>query len=201
MKDKDKQRLAKQMYDVCNLEGTFRLHSGATSNEYFDKYRFASDPKLFLEIVKGVAELVPAEAEMLAGLEMGGVPLVTMLSQLTGLPALFVRRKAREYGTCKLAEGGDFAGKHVVLVEDVVTFAGQLLLSVKELRSHGANVQYALCVIDRESGGRENLAGTNVSLRSLYTLSELKAGAGRADPSPAEAAKTETPPVKKPEAS
>jgi orotate phosphoribosyltransferase len=189
------------MYDVCNLEGTFRLHSGATSNEYFDKYRFASDPKLFLEVVKGVAELVPTEAEMLAGLEMGGVPLVTMLSQLTGLPALFVRRKAREYGTCKLAEGGYFAGKHVVLVEDVVTFAGQLLLSVKELRGHGANVQYALCVIDRESGGRENLAGTNVSLRSLYTLSELKVGAGRADPPPAEPAKAEVPPEKKPEAS
>ena len=182
MKDKDKQWLAQRMYEACNLQGVFRLHSGGVSDEYFDKYRFACDPKLLHDVVKAVAELVPAEAEMLAGLEMGGVPLVTLLSQFTGLPALFVRKKARDYGTCKMAEGGDFAGKQVVIVEDVVTFGGQILLSVKELRGHGANVQYALCVIDRESGGRENLAGTTVSLRSLYTMTELKAAAGKADP-------------------
>ena len=28
-----------------------------------------------------------------------------MVSARTGLPALFVRKKAKEYGTCKLAEG------------------------------------------------------------------------------------------------
>ena len=29
---------------------------------------------------------------------MGAIPLVTMLSQETGLPALFVRKQAKEYG-------------------------------------------------------------------------------------------------------
>ncbi len=50
--------------------------------------------------------LVPASADMLGGLELGGVPLATMLSQLTGLPALFIRKQAKTYGTLKLAEAG-----------------------------------------------------------------------------------------------
>jgi orotate phosphoribosyltransferase len=51
--------------------------------------------------------LVPEGTTRLGGLELGGVPLATMLSQLTGLPALFIRKQAKDYGTCRLAEGGD----------------------------------------------------------------------------------------------
>ena len=54
--------------------------------------------------------LVPPGIDALAGLEMGGIPIATMLSQLTGLPVLFVRKKAKDYGTCKIAEGGPGAG-------------------------------------------------------------------------------------------
>jgi len=42
---------------------------------------------------------------VLAGLEMGGIPIVTMLSQVTGLPAAFIRKEPKEYGTCRYAEG------------------------------------------------------------------------------------------------
>jgi orotate phosphoribosyltransferase len=44
--------------------------------------------------------------EALAGLQLGGVPLATALSLRTGLPALFVRKRAKSYGTCRLADGG-----------------------------------------------------------------------------------------------
>src|SRR5688572_15563852 len=94
--------LARRIYAASHLTGEFRLRSGATSREYFDKYRFESDPKLLLAIAEAMAELVPPGVELLAGLEMGGIPLATMLSQVTALPALFVRKKAKEYGTSKL---------------------------------------------------------------------------------------------------
>ena len=55
---------------------------------------------------------------------MGGIPIVTALSARTGLPALFVRKQAKEYGTCKLAEGPDVAGRRVTLIEDVITTGG-----------------------------------------------------------------------------
>jgi orotate phosphoribosyltransferase len=31
-----------------------------------------------------------------------------------------------------------------------------------------------LCVIDREAGGRENLAGEGLDLRALFTMSQLR---------------------------
>src|SRR3954468_19491701 len=102
----DRDTLARAVYDVAHITGTFRLRSGVTSNEYFDKYLFEADPGLLRELAAALAPLVPAGAEALAGLEMGGIPVATMLSQVTGLPCRFVRKKAKDYGTEKLAEGG-----------------------------------------------------------------------------------------------
>ena len=170
----NRQNLAARIFTVSNLKGEFRLRSGATSNEYFDKYLFESDPQLLKEIALALQPLISSGIDALAGLELGGVPIATMLSQVTGLPALFVRKQAKEYGTCKLAEGGDLAGKHLLIVEDVVTSGGQVLLSTRELRNLGAQVTHAVCVIDRESGGTEKLAAEGIELRALSRMSELK---------------------------
>ena len=78
--------------------------------------------------------------DALAGLEMGGIPIATVLSLKTGIRALFVRKKAKEYGTCKLAEGGEVAGQRLLIIEDVVTSGGAILDAVRELRKLGAIV-------------------------------------------------------------
>jgi len=77
------------------------LRSGQTSAEYFDKYLFESDPVLLARVVSRMTALVPAGTELLGGLELGGVPLVAVLSQATGIPALFVRKQAKSYGSLK----------------------------------------------------------------------------------------------------
>lgn len=165
--------LAHAIYDVSHLTGTFTLRSGVVSNEYFDKYRFESQPALLKEIAEAMAALVPDGTEMLAGLELGGVPLATMVSQVTGIPTLFVRKEAKTYGTCQLAEGGDIAGTRLTVVEDVVTSGGQVVISCGDLRERGAVVEHALCVIDRESGGPAALQDIGVVLRPLFTMTEL----------------------------
>ncbi len=58
-----------------------------------------------------------------------------MVSAKTGLPALFVRKKAKEYGTCKLAEGPDVAGRRVTIIEDVITTGGAVRDATRELRA------------------------------------------------------------------
>ena len=170
----DRTELARAIYDVSHITGTFTLRSGVVSNEYFDKYRFESDPVLLRVIAEAMAEAVPDGTDMLAGLELGGVPLATMLSQVTGIPALFVRKEAKTYGTCQLAEGSDIAGNRLTVVEDVVTSGGQVVISCGDLRDRGAVVDTALCVIDRESGGPEALTEIGVELRALFRMSELK---------------------------
>ena len=166
-------QLARKIYDVAHLTGTFTLRSGAVSNEYFDKYRFESDPVLLREIAEALAPLVPAGSDALAGLELGGVPLAVALSQVTGIPAVFVRKEAKTYGTCQLAEGGELEGRRLTVVEDVVTSGGQVVTSCGDLRERGGVVEHALCVIDREAGGSAALAEIGVELRPLYRMSEL----------------------------
>lgn len=171
-------KLAQQIYQTARITGEFLLRSGTISQQYFDKYLFEANPVLLKQIAQAMQPLVPETGiDALAGLEMGGIPIVTMLSQVTGLPALFVRKKAKEYGTCKLAEGGDINGRHLLIIEDVVTSGGQILLSAADLRARGALIDTVLCVIDREAGGKEKLAAEGLALRPLFTMTQLEEAA------------------------
>ena len=172
-------QLARTIFARSHLSGSFVLRSGANATEYFDKYLFESDPELLAEIAEALAALVPPDTEMLAGLELGGVPLAVVLAQVTGLPVVFVRKEAKAYGTMRLAEGSDIAGRRLLVVEDVVTSGGQVVASSRELRERGAHVDSAICVIDREAGGVDALAEQGVALAALFTMDELKRAAGR----------------------
>lgn len=168
-----RERLARRIRSAAHLTGHFVLRSGAESTEYFDKYLFEADPLLLWDIAEAMAPMVPDDVDALAGLELGGVPLVVVLSQVTGLPARFVRKEAKSYGTKRLAEGGEIEGRRLVIVEDVITSGGQVRASAAELRARGAVVDQVLCVIDREAGGADRLAADDLKLSALFTASEL----------------------------
>jgi orotate phosphoribosyltransferase len=174
----DRAELAKRVYAASHLTGRFKLRSGAHSDQYFDKYRFESDPRLLQEIGAALVELLPDGTELLAGLELGGVPLATVASQRTGLPLVFVRKKAKEYGTCKQVEGADPSGRSLVIVEDVVTSGGAILDALPPLREAGAEVLAAICAIDRGAGAADALAAEGVPLHAAFTMSELLEAAG-----------------------
>lgn len=166
--------LAKKLFDVAHLTGEFKLRSGQISHEYFDKYRFESKPELLREIAKQMAQLVPKDTEVLAGLEMGGIPIATAISLETGLPLSFVRKKAKDYGTCLFAEGTDITGKKVCIIEDVITSGGQVILSTADLRSVNANINTVLCVINR--GGDEavqKLNAIDLQVKSLFVRKDF----------------------------
>lgn len=171
----DRAQLAAALHAAAHLHGEFVLRSGRTATEYFDKYRFEADPVLLAAIAEAAAPLVPPGTEVLAGLELGGVPIATALSLRTGIPAAFVRKEAKTYGTRRLAEGADVAGRRVLVVEDVVTSGGQVVASTAQLRALGALISDALCVVDREEGGVETLTEHGLTLRAMYTAAQLRA--------------------------
>ena len=164
--------LAKAIKDKALLKGDFTLRSGQKSSFYFDKYIFESDPQLLEEIGLRLKGLVPSDTEMLAGLEMGGLPLGTVLSLKTGLPVVFVRKKAKEYGTKKITEGLPVQDKKVCVVEDVITTGGQVLKSVQQLENEGAFVEDVLCVIYR--GSKDDLKKLEAEGLRLYPLFKSK---------------------------
>ena len=170
--------LAKEIYDRIHLTGEFRLRSGHVSNEYFDKYLFENDPALLREVAEALVQLIPDEIDALAGLELGGVPLATVASQVSSLPTFFVRKAAKEHGTRRLAEGGDVAGKRLVVIEDVVSSGGQVIESCNALRDAGSEIVAVVCVIDRRSADAPDaISEAGLELRALFTLDELRAAA------------------------
>jgi orotate phosphoribosyltransferase len=169
----NRKELAQKIYQIAYLKGHFKLRSGQISEEYFDKYRFEANPILLKEIAKHLAPLIPIGTEVLAGLEMGGIPIATALSLETGIPTAFVRKEAKAYGTCLLAEGSDIANKKVCIIEDVITTGGQVVISSEQLKDLGAHITHVLCVIHR-GGGVEPLAQVGLKLNALFEMSELK---------------------------
>lgn len=165
----DKSLLAKELHNVSFLTGNFKLRSGQNSQHYFDKYRFESNPQLLASIAHHLKKLIPPGTEVLAGLEMGGIPIATALSLQTGLPVAFIRKSAKEYGTCQVAEGSNIRGKNVLVIEDVITTGGQVVLSTQDLRGLGAYVTDVLCVILR-GDDLSKLKESKLNVGALFTM-------------------------------
>ena len=170
-----REELAKEIYFTSYVKGIFKLRSGKVSNEYLDKYMFESNPRILSAIADHLCQIIPKETQILAGLELGGIPLATVLSLQTGLPTVFVRKKAKEYGTAKIVEGVEIKAKRLCIIEDVVTTGGQIIDSAKDLRNLGATVSDVVCVIVRENSAFQNLADEDLRLRALFNMEQVLA--------------------------
>jgi orotate phosphoribosyltransferase len=171
--------LADRINSIARLTGTFTLRSGQVATEYFDKYRFEAQPRLLADVAFAMAALLPADTEVLAGLELGGVPIATAISLHTGLPVVFVRKEAKSYGTAQLAEGAEIAGRRVTVIEDVITTGGQVVISTADLRALGAIVEHVLCVIDRSIDQAAPLRAAGLVMQAVLTRADLDAAESR----------------------
>jgi orotate phosphoribosyltransferase len=172
----NRDELARGLREAAYLEGDFVLRSGRRSKYYLDKYRFETRPDLLRALGSALAGAVgerEPEADRLAGPELGAVALAAAASLETGLPFLIVRKDAKDYGTANRLEGLSEPGECVCLIEDVVTSGGEAIEAVLALREAGLRVSNAICVVDREEGGVDELARHAVRLWPLYRASEL----------------------------
>ncbi len=158
------------------LEGDFVLRSGRRSRWYLDKYRFETRPELLRSLGERLAAAVlerEPEAALLAAPELGAVALATAASLAADLPFVIVRKEAKGYGTAKRIEGAFERGERTCLIEDVVTSGGAALSAVEALREAGLECRTAVCVVDREEGGVDELARRAVRLWPLFRASDL----------------------------
>ncbi|GAA0470393.1 orotate phosphoribosyltransferase [Halococcus dombrowskii] len=153
--------------------GEFELSHGGTSDYYVDKYRFETDPDCLSLIADAFATRL--DDETLAGVALGGVPLVAVTSVETDSPYVIARKQKKEYGTGNRIEGELAEGESVVVIEDIATTGQSALDAVTALQEAGAHVERVLVVVDREEGARETLAEADVELDALVTASELLA--------------------------
>jgi orotate phosphoribosyltransferase len=138
-----KKRLARLLIEKSYLEGDFTLTSGQKSDYYFDCKHTALHP----------------EGSWLIGrffLDM-------------------IRKQPKGHGTNQYLEGlNNFEpGMNVCLLEDVITTGGTLLKAVDRVREQGLNIVAIMGVLDREQGGRENIAKAGFELETIFTRKEL----------------------------
>ncbi len=169
--------LATDISAIASLQGEFRLRSGQVSTTYFDKYRFESDPDLLRRLAKVMTALLPSKTQVLAGLELGGVPIATAISLTTGIPAVFVRKAAKTYGTCQAVEGGDVHSRRIVLIEDVITTGGAVVDAIRLVEQAGGQVVGVVCAIWRGEGAARLDAYPAMPVAAALTKDDLMAPA------------------------
>ena len=67
--------LASRIAEVALLHGDFTLRSGRKSSYYLDKYLFSTQPDILSKLGPMFAQHIPPSATLLAGSELGGIPL------------------------------------------------------------------------------------------------------------------------------
>jgi orotate phosphoribosyltransferase len=152
--------------------GEFVLTSGKKSNFYVDIKQASTDPLILKEIAELMAGKLQDE-NVIAGMELGAVPLAVALSLKTNLPYIIIRKESRKHGTGKLVEGKLKHGDRVLLVEDVTTTGSSLLKAADIIKNEGGDVKRALVVVDREEGAKEMLDEKGLILEPLVKVSEM----------------------------
>lgn len=152
--------------------GKFVLTSGAVSDYYIDIKKASTNPKVLRKIAAEMT-MYTEGYEILAGMELGAVPLVVALSLETDIPYVIIRKEKREHGTGKQIEGGDVKDKKVLLIEDVTTSGGSVIKSINAIRDNKGKVDEVLVVVDRESGAEEKLLSLDVNFIPLLSVSDI----------------------------
>ena len=152
--------------------GRFVLTSGAISDYYIDIKKASASPNVLRKIALAMADYAEGY-DLLAGMELGAVPLVVALSLETKIPYVLIRKGDRKHGTGKQIEGGDVKNKKILVIEDVTTSGGSLVKTLKILRENQGKVDEVLVVVDRESGAEERLRDLDVSFIPLLSVSDI----------------------------
>lgn len=178
-----KEILSKKLIEIGAIRfGTFVLKSGRVSNYYVD-IKYAST---FPDVLKLIGEELSKKVsgyDIMAGIELGAVPLMAAASIIAGIPYLIIRKKEKEYGVRERVIGNFEKGQRVVIVEDVTTTGSSALEVADLLTSLGLTVEKIVCVVDREEGAAENIARRNIIFEPILRISEIKRNGVQGDSS------------------
>jgi len=170
------QPVADLVRECSVLFGEFTLRSGKKSSYYIDKYLFETNPEILESIADLIVKMLPEDTKLLAGVELGAVPLVTAVSLKSKLPFIIVRKDVKDYGTSKIFEGKAVEGDHLVMVEDIITTGGAAIKAGNNLREAGIHVDKIIGVVDREEGGVANIEKEGFVIETLLNKSNLGLG-------------------------
>lgn len=151
--------------------------SGIVSPVYCDNRRFPFHPREWREVMEGFVELMARAGlnfDVIGGIEAAGIPHSAVLGFVTATPSVFIRKATKEHGTRRRVEGGEVYGRHVLLIEDLVTTGSSSLAGVQALRDEGATVTDCVAIVSyRFMEAVEEFERAGVQLHTLTSFGEI----------------------------
>ena len=163
------------LFDIGAVQiGRFRLHSGKESRIYIDLRVVVSFPEALRRVAKAYRTMLDEiEFDLLAATPLAGLPIGTAICLDMDIPLIYPRKTAKSYGTGKNIEGRWSIAQTAVVIDDLITSGDSILQTIATLKAAGIRVTDAVVLIDREQGGRQNMAEQGYHLHALLTLPAL----------------------------
>jgi orotate phosphoribosyltransferase len=171
--------IAKILHNIDALKfGVFKLTSGKPSPYYIDLRVVPSFPDAFQQICDFYRQYITAQIgtekfDRIAGVPLAGIPFASQIAYNLKKPFLYVRKGMRHHGRQRRVEGILVSGDRVLLVDDLVTTGLNLKNAAEAIRAEGGVVKEAVALLDREEGGKKELAENGIKVHTLLRISEV----------------------------
>lgn len=176
------ERIAELLLDIeavkLSIKPPFTWTSGIKSPIYCDNrmiYGFPEARKIVVDALTQRVKAIHIPPDVIAGTATAAIGWSALVAEKMNLPFVYVRSKPKEHGTKKRVEGFMQKGKHVVLIEDLLSTGGSAAESIKALREeYDAVVTDVVAIFSYELPSvREKAREMNVDLHPLSDFSTL----------------------------
>lgn len=125
--------------------------------------------QVYIDMLKGL------KFDLLADVPTSATPIVGIISDRLGVPQITPRSDAKTHGTGAKIDGllKEDKGKTAVMIDDLITRADSKFEAAKVLKDFGIKVKDVVVLVDREQGGKKELAKKGFKLHYAFTLSQM----------------------------